>query len=69
MRVVITTCTHVNCPLPVQACGTGEPGSATGGECKVTLLLNPVVDPQGTPPMSNQVAEKEEGPGTSQPFE
>src|SRR5712691_5594139 len=61
MRVVITTCTHENLPEPWQASGTGAPGSASGGELSVTLLLKPVVAPQPRPPTSNQVAVKEEG--------
>src|ERR1700674_4900148 len=60
-RVVITTWTHVNWPAPWQACGTGEPGSAIGGECNVILLPKPLVAPQGIPDTSNQGAVKEVG--------
>jgi hypothetical protein len=69
MRVVIVTWTQENWPAPVQACGTGAPGSAMGGECRLTLLLKPVVAPQGVPTTSNQVAAKELGLVVSHPVE
>ena len=53
----------------MQLRGTGEPGSAVGGDLTVTLLLKPVVLAQGTPLTSNHVALNEVGALWSQALE
>ena len=68
-RLVITTWTHEYAPGPMQLRGTGEPGSAVGGDLTVTLLLKPVVLAQGTPLTSNHVALNEVGALWSQALE